>query len=125
LLINQLAPHIGYIGRKSKDKNKNHEAKTIDNNLHATTPEPNFIREKRDRQDVMSQPPEENQQKHPKSLVDEAQNLDDKQKEEVNKRLLQSGGILRDYDNNEVLYPMNLAVLSVLENMLKEAKSAL
>jgi hypothetical protein len=66
------------------------------------------------------------QQPHvPKSVIDDAQNLDDKQKEEVNKRLLQSGGILRDYDNNEVLYPMNLAVLSVLENMIKEAKADL
>ena len=60
-----------------------------------------------------------------KSVIDESKNLTDEQKTEVNKRLLQSGGILHDYDNNEVLYPMNLAVLSVLENMLKEAKASL
>lgn len=66
------------------------------------------------------------QEKHnPKSVIDEAQNLDDAQKEEVNKRLLQSGGVLRDYDNNEILYPMNLPVLRIIENMYKEAKAAL
>ncbi len=61
----------------------------------------------------------------PKSMIDESKNLTDEQKLEVNKRLLQSGGILHDYDNNELLYPMSLPVLNVLQEMLKEAKSRL
>lgn len=34
-----------------------------------------------------------------------------------NEELLQSQGILHDYDNKEILYPMNLWILSVLEKM--------
>ncbi len=88
--------------------------------LCVTNPEPNFIRERNTKQAV-----EKQEQQHPKSLIDESQRLDDAQKAEVNKRLLQSGGILRDYDNGELLYPMNLPVLSIIENMIKEARGDL
>lgn len=63
--------------------------------------------------------------KNPKSIIDESQNLTDEQKAEINRRILQSGGILRDYDTGEVLHPMNLAVLNVLNHLYKEAKDAL
>lgn len=89
------------------------------------TQEPNFIRERNVKQGVVLQEKPQPEENRPKSVIDEAQGLDDAQKAEVNKRLLQSGGILRDYDHNEILYPMNLPVLSILENMIKEARADL
>lgn len=50
---------------------------------------------------------------------------EDKDKEKINQELLASGGILRDYDNQEILYPINLSLLDVLYNMRKIAQDNL
>ena len=39
-------------------------------------------------------------------------------KEQINKELVSSGGILRDYDNDEILYPLNFDVLRMVKTMI-------
>jgi hypothetical protein len=48
-------------------------------------------------------------------------NKEELEKLKKNEELLESGGILRDYDNEEILYPVNLWILGVLEDMEKIA----
>lgn len=51
--------------------------------------------------------------------------LTDEEKIKINEEILQSGGVLRDYDNNELLYPLNLPLIDTLEKMKSIAKSQL
>ena len=60
-----------------------------------------------------------------KSLTDMIKGLTDDQKQLLDKELLDSGGILRDYTNNEVLFPLNVTVYGLLKQMLEEHKKRL
>lgn len=43
---------------------------------------------------------------------------------QTNEDLIRSGGILRDYDNNEILYPLSISLLKVLDIMKDIAEKA-
>ena len=60
-----------------------------------------------------------------KSITDSIKNLTDEQRALLDKELLESGGILHDYDNNEILFPLNITVYGLLKQMLEEHKKRL
>jgi methionine salvage enolase-phosphatase E1 len=45
-------------------------------------------------------------------------------KDRINKSL-QGGGVLRDYDNNEVLYPISLDIINIVTNVVKARRANL
>jgi len=51
--------------------------------------------------------------------------LTDEEKMKINKELIQSQGILRDYDINELLYPLSPTLLDTLGRMREYAQSTL
>lgn len=51
--------------------------------------------------------------------------LTDKEKMKINKELIESQGILRDYDVNELLYPLSPTLLDTLGRMKEYAQSSL
>ena len=57
---------------------------------------------------------------HKKKVV-----LTDEQKQKINEELIQSQGILRDYDINELLYPLSPTLLDTLGRMKEYAQSTL
>ncbi len=48
----------------------------------------------------------------------EKKEISDNVKERINQELLQSGGILRDYDNNQILYPIALDIIAIVSRIV-------
>lgn len=59
------------------------------------------------------------------SVIDMIKTLTPEQKSLLDKELLESGGILRDYEKNEILFPLNVTVYGLLKQMLKQHKDRL